>query len=133
MENCSRNIAKSQKKIDLDALTQIIKLSLFEMQPDEQSEPNTPSVQSKVDRLINILSESQQNAIFLKTRKTNIESELAEWNRKRKIIEMVEKEQQEINVNAQELFGDLKSYVNMKKEELWILEDNNQITKEKKD
>lgn len=117
----------SDKKIDMESLIIAIRSSLNELKIEDDSTGTSNIIKTKVEQLFLIHSTSQSNTKTLVEKKSILENEMTEWKRKLKFIEMVEQEQQEISNNSQEIFTDMKSYVNMKKELLWILEDNIQI------
>jgi chromosome segregation ATPase len=115
------------KKVDTGTLLLAIRSALVELKHPDGSDAPAADIQEKVDKLFEGHLNSQQNLVFLKGKKSTYETEVGEWRRRLKVVEMVEAEQQEIGNVAQEIFTDLKAHVNMKKEELWILEDNIQI------
>jgi chromosome segregation ATPase len=83
-----------------------------------------------IKSLLGALTASMQNAREIANKKGEIEDELSDWQQKHKILEDVQKKQNELLNSTHDTFNELKTNIALKKEENWLIEEKIQIMEE---
>lgn len=83
-----------------------------------------------IKSLLGALSSSMQNGREINNKKSEIETELSDWQQKQKTLEDVQKKQNELLNGTHDTFNELKTNLALKKEENWLIEEKIQIMEE---
>jgi chromosome segregation ATPase len=127
MEETNKVFSQSENFIEEEGIVKVAQIiSKSSVLKDAEKEILVNNIRT----MLAALNSSMQNTREINAKKTEIQDELEGWQLKLKILEDIQKKQNELLNGTHDTFNELKTNLALKKEENWLTEEKNQIMEE---